>query len=270
MNGRRMLRRLHHALGACALVALPLRAQTDYYNTDAGHPLAIEDASAVERFALELRPAAVTLSRHTGGVYAVEMESEVTYGVLPRTQVEAAVAWRRAERGPTYQSGLAGVTVGALYAVNVETRTVPALALAAEVLLPAGSMASEAGYLGVRALVTRTFPLARLHLNAGYTFGEAPRTIVLVHGVQAEVPRWRIGLATDKALALRSVLLAVEIVAERPTLPAHPTIAKAGAGLRWQWTPRIVVDAGAARHLTGDDRALELTASGSYVLGWWF
>lgn len=262
-----MLTRLHHALGASALLALPLQAQTDYYNTDVGHPLATEDASALERFALELRPAAVTLSRHTGGVYAVEIESEVTYGILPRTQVEAGVAWRRAERGSTYQSGLAGLTLGALHALNVETRTLPALALAAELSVPAGSMAARERYLGVRALVTRTFPVARLHLNAGYTLGEAPRTIVLVHGVQTEVPRWRAGIAADKAFALRSLLIAAEIVAERPTLPAHPTIAEAGAGLRWQWTPRVVVDAGVARHLTGDDRAWELTASGSYALG---
>ena len=262
-----MSRRVHLALALCTALSAPLGAQTDYYNTDAGHPLEVEDAHALERYALELRPFAVSASRHTGGVHAIELESEVSYGVLPRTQVDVAVAWRRAERGTTFESGLAGISAGLLYNLNVETLTLPALAFSAELQLPEGPMAAGERYVSVKALASRSFTLARLHLNAGYSLGRAPRRIVLVHGVQAEVPRWQAGLAIDRALALRSFLLSAEFLAERPTLPGHPVVFDVAAGARWQWTPRMVLDAGVARHLTGDDRALTLRVGASYARG---
>ncbi|MBA2669021.1 MAG: hypothetical protein H0U67_01455, partial [Gemmatimonadetes bacterium] len=41
-------------VGALALFGgAPLAAQTDYYNTDAGRPVRIEDAHPVERYAFE-------------------------------------------------------------------------------------------------------------------------------------------------------------------------------------------------------------------------
>ena len=45
-------------------------AQTDYYNTDAGRPLQIEDAYAVERRALEIQAAPLRLERNRRGVYS--------------------------------------------------------------------------------------------------------------------------------------------------------------------------------------------------------
>jgi hypothetical protein len=45
-----------------SVVALPLSvaAQTDYYNTDAGRPITVEDAYATERYAFELQLAPVS------------------------------------------------------------------------------------------------------------------------------------------------------------------------------------------------------------------
>lgn len=260
-TGRRLVSATRLVVALCAVVACDASAQTDYYNTDAGHPLAIEDAYAIERFALELRPFSPSFSRHSGGVYAIELESEASYGVLPRTQVDAKLSWRRAERGTTYQSGLSGIALGVLHNLNVETR-VPALAVSAELLLPVGAMAPEKAHATVTAIATRSFTLARVHVNAGYTFGRSPRRIVLAHGVQTEVPRWRAGVAIDRTLALRSLLLSAELVAERPTLPLHPAIAEMAGGLRRQYGPRVVIDGGVARHLTGDDRALIVRAGG--------
>jgi hypothetical protein len=49
--------------------AAPLAAQTDYYNTDAGRPVLIEDAYPTERYAFELQLAPLRLERVSGGVY---------------------------------------------------------------------------------------------------------------------------------------------------------------------------------------------------------
>src|SRR5688500_4458202 len=62
----------------------PASAQTDYYNTDAGRPIRIEDAYATERYAFELQLAPLRLERSRGGVYNWGVEPEIAYGILPR------------------------------------------------------------------------------------------------------------------------------------------------------------------------------------------
>ena len=47
--------RLWTAAVVCALMAVRLPAQTDYYNTDAGRPVLMEDAYALERRGFELQ-----------------------------------------------------------------------------------------------------------------------------------------------------------------------------------------------------------------------
>src|SRR5439155_15461541 len=79
-----------------ALLLLPLLllvpsgvcAQTDFYNTDRGRPIQIEDAYATERHAFELKLAPVRLERASRGVYNWGLDPEIAYGILPRTQVE--------------------------------------------------------------------------------------------------------------------------------------------------------------------------------------
>ena len=68
--------------------AAPLPAQTDYYNTDAGRPLQIEDAHPVERRAFEIQAAPLRFERSGSGAYRWEIEPEVAYGIFPRTHVE--------------------------------------------------------------------------------------------------------------------------------------------------------------------------------------
>ncbi|MBA3405624.1 MAG: hypothetical protein H0U13_13250, partial [Gemmatimonadaceae bacterium] len=72
------------ALGSAIVLSPPLLgAQTDYYNTDAGRPVQIEDAYATERYAFELKLAPVRLERAIGGVYNFGIEPEIAYGILP-------------------------------------------------------------------------------------------------------------------------------------------------------------------------------------------
>src|SRR5947199_3663291 len=59
-----------------SIFARPLPAQTDYYNTDRGRPLQIEDAYTTERYAFELKLASVRLERVNGGQYNWDVEPE--------------------------------------------------------------------------------------------------------------------------------------------------------------------------------------------------
>ena len=73
-------------IAGCALLGAltsPVSAQTDYYNTDRGRPLRIEDAYALEYRGLELQAAPLRVERSRGGVYNWGIEPELAIGILP-------------------------------------------------------------------------------------------------------------------------------------------------------------------------------------------
>jgi hypothetical protein len=250
-------------LAAAALaLAAPARAQTDYYNTDAGRPLRVEDAAPVERHAFELQLAPVRLERSGGGVYTWEVEPELAYGVLPRTQLEVGFPLVVVDAGGDAQvEGLAGIAVAALHNLNVETRTLPAFAVAAEVLLPVGGLAPAETYATAKAIATRTFTFARFHLNGAYTFGPEPEA-----GEEAgEASRWMAGLAVDRAFPLRSLLVTAGAFAEQPLEEDAELRWTAEAGLRYQLSPQFNVDAGVGRVLTGDEQGWHVTFGAAYA-----
>ena len=113
-----------------------LSAQTDFYNTDRGRPVQIEDAYVTERHAFELKLAPVRLERANGGIYNWGLEPEIAYGILPRTQVEIGVPLAFVEVGKQRNAGLAGLDFSVMHNLNVETETLPALGIRADVLAP--------------------------------------------------------------------------------------------------------------------------------------
>lgn len=238
------------ALAAAAL-AHPLAAQTDYYNTDVGRPIRVEDALPVERYAFELQLAPLRLEREGGGVYSWEIAPEIAYGILPGTQVEAAFPFVfRDAGGDAASEGLAGIELGALHNLNTETRTLPAFAVGAEVLLPVGALAPDRAYPSLKGIATRTFTWARIHANAQYTLGSAPEA-----GEDAgEASRWMAGVAVDRAFPLRSLLVMADVFAEQPLHEDEDLAWTAEAGLRLQTSPELNVDLGVGRRFAGEEQ----------------
>ena len=67
------------ALVAALAAPVVAGAQTDYFNTDRGRPLHVQDAAAIERFAFELQVAPLRWSGSNGrGVWS--LEPELAYG----------------------------------------------------------------------------------------------------------------------------------------------------------------------------------------------
>lgn len=249
-------------------------AQTDYYNTDAGRPVRIEDAYALERRGFELQAAPLRLERSAGGRYRWGIEPEIAYGILPRTQLEVGfpIAWIDGASGRT--SGLAGIDVSLLHNLNAETR-IPALAIAAEMLLPAGSLAPDRVYSSLKGIATKTFRFARFHINGQYTFGDAPDISAKPTGTPAapvgaqvvEVSRWLSGIAVDRTFPLQSVLLTAEVYAQGALVEDGNTDWNVTIGSRYQLSPRWALDAGVGRKLTGDDRTWSFTMGGAVAFG---
>ncbi len=250
---------------AAMLLATPslVNGQTDYYNTDSGRPVRIEDAYPVERHAFELQVAPLRLERSDGGAYHWEFKPELAYGILPRTHVEIGLplSFRDREDGDS-EFGVGGIDVSALYNLNIETAGLPAFALAGSVLVPVGSAAPDGVYPSVTAIATRTFRPARIHLNAQYTLGSEPEALDDV----GDASRWMAGIAVDRAFPLRASLLIADIYVEQPLRRGEETRWTVEAGARYQLDPYFALDAGVGRRLTGDDRAWFVTFGAARVL----
>jgi hypothetical protein len=226
------------------LAATPAWAQKDWFNLDRGHPFEVTDARALERRAIELQLSPLDLTRREGGVYGWTIAPSLSAGLLPRTEFELGVPWSWSD-GPDSRGGLAGVELGLLHALNIETRTLPAFALEAEVLLPVGSEAPDAAFATLGALATRTLGRSRVHLNASGTLGPSAEA-------HRDQHRWRTGLALDRALPLAATLLGAEVVAAEPFADGAALDWDVGLGGRRQLTPRLVMDAGVRYRVAGN------------------
>jgi len=159
----------HRPLVLLALLGLVpfgnARAQASYRNLDAGFPVRVEDATVTERYALDLDFVNLRYDALSDSRNRFQYEPQVSYGMLPRTEVWLRLPTYYRESTFTPRSGIAGFGVGAMYQFTVETLHVPALALAIELFQPVGRDALPSSY-SLKALLTRSFSPGRIHLNA--------------------------------------------------------------------------------------------------------
>jgi hypothetical protein len=242
--------------GALALVlgGAPAMAQTDYRNLDDARPVFTEDAYALERYAFEL-VAPYHFESGAAGTDAHTVSPGLGYGLLPNLQVGLELPLSALHQDTGTRWGLAGLELLALYNFNTESAGLPALGLRADLQLPVGALAGDVARLTVRAIATRSFGRTRLHLNAARSVGSEDG----LSPVDA-APRWTYSAAVDHSLLRSSLLLVLETAALRRIAGASMEV-NVAAGLRWQWTPTVVLDAGVARRLrraAGPDLALTL------------
>jgi hypothetical protein len=146
-----------------------LGAQTDYYHLDASRPIRIEDASVVERFALEVEAPSIRAERTTDGVYRYRTEPHVSFGILPRTQIEIGAPMEYRDAPGRSFGGLVGISIAGMHNFNNESRFIPALALWGGVRLPVGALSSSSTRVGVKGIATHSFSAGRMHVNVEYS-----------------------------------------------------------------------------------------------------
>lgn len=234
-------------------------AQIDYRNLDDGRPVEVTDAYPVERRAMELMLPYAVERGHGNTIHSVT--PELSGGVFANSQISltAPLVLHTGEN-----PGLAGVRVSALYNFFTESPSLPALALRGEMHLPAGRRGGRDPRGALTLIGTRSFGAWRTHLNAGWGFRD-PAEPAEVH----PVPRWLVGGALDRTLFRQSLLLVGSVTA-RALSRESPTETVAALGVRWQWTPRMVLDVGVERRLStpGPDLGITLGVSRTLALPW--
>ena len=268
----RLLTYFHNARSVAVAIILAmgtasrLSAQTDYYNTDRGRPVQIEDAYSTERYAMELKLAPVRLERAGGGAYNWGVDPEIAYGILPRTQVELGLPLAYREVGGLRQSGIAGLELSAMHNFNAETEAWPALAIRADVLAPVGSLAPSRAYPSFTGIATRTFTWGRVHLNGTITAGSTLDAARADAETGAdELSRWLVGGAIDRTFPLRSMLITAELYGRKPLIEGTPVEYTTGIGVRHQTSPTLAIDAGVGRRLNGDEAGWYVTFGSAYA-----
>lgn len=249
---------------ALAVAPGAVSAQTDYYNTDRGRPLAVEDASVIERHAFELQAAPLRVQRVARGVTHWGIAPELAWGLLPRTQLELSLplAMEEDALSGSATTGLAGVELEALHQLNVESLTLPAFAVGAGVHLRAGPLAPRRAVATVRALATRTLSWGRVHVNGAWSPGDA------LEGddpAASEANRWFAGVAIDHAFVFRSLLVGADVTARESLLDDGVTEWRAGAGIRRQLSPRLAIDAGIDRRISAGLPGWGITFGAAYA-----
>ncbi len=236
--------------------------QTDYFNTDGGRPLRVRDAYPVERYAFELQAAPVTLERRSGGRYGWALEPGLAYGVARGFEIEAAARLQVADAPDDAIVELGGIELAALHNLNLETRTLPAFAVGFSAVLPVGSAAPRRVHPEVTGIATRSFRWGRVHLNGSFAFGRAGTS----EG-EADLSRWMVGVAVDRALPLSGLLLIADAVAEQPMESGVPVEWVAEVGAKYQLSPALVLDAGLGRRMNGPRSAWALTVGAARAFG---
>jgi hypothetical protein len=247
-----------------------LLAQTDYYNLDVDRPVVIEDASPVERYAFELQVAPLRVEREAGGATVWSLTPELAYGVLPGMDLSLhlSMALRRDEEPGGDVSGISGLELVHIHNLNLETRSLPALALSGGLAFPVGGLAGESTRATIKAIATRTLSGVRrgmrVHANAAYTFGEEAEA----GRSETTGSRWRAGLAVDRTFVFNSFLIVGNVYADRPLVEDADTRWIAGAGLRYQLSPRMAIDVGLERRLgdEGPDWAFTFGTANAFAL----
>jgi len=293
------------AAGLVMTLSLPAKAQNDYRNLEAGRPLRVTDATPTERYSLDLDLTTFRLERLSLGRYRLQYEPRVAYGILPRTEISFRMPSFYRERSVSPRGGVAGLGIGSEYQLLMERQAIPAVALSAEMFIPAGPNALRTSY-SMKGIVTKSLAPGRLHLNASYgTFAVrkaaaggvlappvidgpcdfvVPETGLLLkafcmapnysqqaaaaadEGTIVTKGRWLAGAGVDHSFALSSFLIAADIVVEKYEGIDRDAEWTAEAGVRKQFTQFLVLDFAAGRRYTGISQAWFATAGSTITM----
>lgn len=252
------------AAAALAFTFVPAAAlgQEDFRNADPDRPIRVEDAYSIKYREWEVQLGARPELREGGpSRYAAlaELKTGIYYDLEVGLEARTAL---RSGGGIGSAFGLEELGLHALYNFNVETRTVPALGVRADLLVPTGGdLGRDRLGWAVKGLATRSFGRLRLHGNLGYRFSDEPDGGPGADPLETQ-DVWLGGMAFDYPIGLFSRMVLGDVYVEVPADRGRTRVL-AELGVRLQVRNRWVLDLGVASGVSEWDEAL----NGSLTVG---
>ncbi|MBI1733998.1 MAG: transporter [Candidatus Rokubacteria bacterium] len=240
------MKRLAVVLALAVVLGVPAPViALDHKNLDEGRPLRLEDAYSIAHGELAVEVGAAGVFARRGPNRAV-LPLEIVYGALPNLHLALGTQLSTDPHAIDEQTKSGDLHLSALYNLNQETLSLPAFGIKAGLNLPTG--VDSSGVDGeLKGLVTKSFGDVSLHMNAGYAFlggterGERDGRYELVLGAS-----YPIGVPTHT----RTTLLA-DVFTEQSREHGEDNVVGAEVGVRYQLTPRLVLDAGVGTEFAG-------------------
>jgi hypothetical protein len=241
------MRGVLRAVCLALLMAIPANVAyaIDHDNLDEGRPLRLEDAYpiAAGEWALET---GVGISAQRKSRARGLFPLEVLYGLAPNLQVSLGTTFATDPKSLEEQTKSGDLRVSALYNFNQETLSLPAFGVRVTVNAPTGT-ASSGVDVRIKGLVTRSFDRLSVHLNPVFE---------VLSGTTAveRDSRYELTLGASYPLgAPKHTLTTIigDVFTGQAPRRVEPQIAGAEIGVRQQWTPWTVLDAGIGTEFAG-------------------
>ncbi len=238
----------------CILASPLLVYAADHRNLEENHPTRIEDAYPIAYRSLELQTRGGYEKNGEFGKEVGFAELELKWGVMKNAHVAIGLPFQFGKEVEPDQNG--DVTLEGLYNFNVETQSLPAMALKLEVSVPGGSD-SQGLDLELMGIVTKGWGANRFHVNAGYHRNSGAALGERTH-------LYRLGVAFDRPINLDH-LFVTDFFIDQSTLKDDDPVYSFLAGIRKQVNPWSVLNLGVG-HGFGSREAPDLIVTLGFQL----
>jgi hypothetical protein len=239
----------------------PTAFAIDHDNLDEGRPLRLEDAYplAAGEWALETG-AGLSAPRNSRarGLFPVE----VLYGLAPNLQVSLATTFLTDPRRIEEQTKSGDLQLSGLYNFNQETLSLPALGLRLTLNLPTGVESSGVDFR-IKGLLTKSIGRLSVHFNPAYEVFSGTKPF-------ERDGRYELALGASYPIGAPKHTLTTllgDVFTDQAPRRGDPQIAGAEIGVRHQWTPWTVLDAGIGTEFAGPSSRSRFFATVGFSVG---
>jgi hypothetical protein len=244
------------------LVGLPSAVLAiDHDNLDEGRPLRIEDAYpiAAGEWAIETGAGFSALRRsRTQGFFPID----VLYGLAPNLQVSLGSTLLTDPRRVEGQTKSGDLQLSGLYNFNQETLSLPAFGLRLTLNVPTGIESSGVDFR-VKGLVTKSIGRLSIHFNPAYEVFSGTKPF-------ERASRYDLALGASYPVGAPKHTLTTllgDVFTEQVSRRGDPQIVGAEIGIRHQWTPWTVLDAGVGTEFAGPANRASIFLTAGFSVG---
>jgi outer membrane putative beta-barrel porin/alpha-amylase len=240
-----MRRRVFFFCLALLLGFPPTAFAIDHDNLDEGRPLRLEDAYPIPAGEWALETGAGLSDQRKSRARGL-FPLDVLFGLASNLQVSIGTTLFTDPKRGEEQTKSGDLQLSGLYNFNQETLSLPALGLRLTLNLPTGTESSGVDFR-IKGLITKSIGRLSIHFNPTYEMFSGTKPF-------ERDGRYDLALGASYPVGAPKHTLTTllgDVFTEQAPKRGDPQIAGAEIGIRHQWTPWTVLDAGVGTEFAG-------------------